>query len=115
MRDLSIRGAGDVLGSEQAGFIDSVGMDLFLEMLNEEVERKKGNNKEIIKVTLNPQKMNLIDGEQLFFKANNLSKSIRFASREEKLIITLDIVHLEKHYIFYLIELMEILNECVKK
>ncbi|MCI8446542.1 MAG: hypothetical protein HFH31_03495, partial [Bacilli bacterium] len=62
-----------------------------------------------------PQKMNLIDGEQLFFKANNLSKSIRFASREEKLIITLDIVHLEKHYIFYLIELMEILNECVKK
>ena len=43
MRDLSIRGAGDVLGSEQAGFIDTVGMDLFLEMLNEAVEKKKGN------------------------------------------------------------------------
>lgn len=41
MRDLSIRGAGDVLGSEQAGFIDTVGMDLFLEMLNEAVEKKK--------------------------------------------------------------------------
>ncbi len=26
-RDLSIRGAGDILGSEQAGFIDSVGID----------------------------------------------------------------------------------------
>ena len=42
-RDLSIRGAGDILGSKQAGFIDSVGIDLYLKMLNEEVERLKGN------------------------------------------------------------------------
>lgn len=41
-RDLSIRGAGDILGSEQAGFIDTVGMDMYLKMLNEEVERLKG-------------------------------------------------------------------------
>jgi transcription-repair coupling factor (superfamily II helicase) len=38
-RDLSIRGAGDILGSEQAGFIDSVGIDLYLRMLNSEVKR----------------------------------------------------------------------------
>jgi len=38
-RDLSIRGAGDILGSEQAGFIDSVGIDLYLKMLNDEVRR----------------------------------------------------------------------------
>lgn len=37
-RDLSIRGAGDMLGSEQAGFIDSVGIDLYLKMLDEEVK-----------------------------------------------------------------------------
>lgn len=43
MRDLSIRGAGDVLGSEQSGFIDTVGYDMYLRMLNEEVERLKGN------------------------------------------------------------------------
>ena len=36
-RDLSIRGAGDILGSEQAGFIDSVGIDLYLKMLNDEI------------------------------------------------------------------------------
>ena len=36
-RDLSIRGAGDILGSEQAGFIDSVGIDLYLKILEEEV------------------------------------------------------------------------------
>ena len=41
-RDLSIRGAGDILGSEQAGFIDSVGIDLYLKMLNEEINKQKG-------------------------------------------------------------------------
>ena len=41
-RDLSIRGAGDILGSEQAGFIDSVGIDLYLKMLEEETKEDKG-------------------------------------------------------------------------
>lgn len=36
MRDLSIRGAGDLLGPEQSGFIDSVGVNLYLELINEE-------------------------------------------------------------------------------
>lgn len=201
MRDLSIRGAGDVLGSEQAGFIDTVGMDLFLEMLNEAVEKKKGivkeekkeeeqplldietaidndyvsdtelkieihqkinqidskeklleirkeiedrfgkisetleiymyeqwfeklarqldietvkQTKNSVELILNPKKMKLIDGEQLFLKASELSKSIRFSSRFSRLVIILDIVHLEKHYIYYLIELLEILKECQK-
>ncbi len=39
-RDLSIRGAGDILGSEQAGFIDTVGIDLYLKMLNDEINRR---------------------------------------------------------------------------
>ena len=46
MKDLSIRGAGDILGSEQAGFIDSVGYDLYTRILNEEVEKLKGNKVE---------------------------------------------------------------------
>lgn len=40
-RDLMIRGAGDILGPEQAGFIDSVGIDLYLKMLSEAIEEKK--------------------------------------------------------------------------
>ena len=40
-RDLMIRGAGDILGPEQAGFIDSVGLDLYLKMLNEVLEERK--------------------------------------------------------------------------
>ena len=41
-RDLAIRGAGDILGSEQAGFIDSVGIDLYLKILNDETKKLKG-------------------------------------------------------------------------
>ncbi|MDO9629699.1 MAG: helicase-related protein, partial [Acholeplasmataceae bacterium] len=37
MRDLSIRGAGDVLGSEQSGFIDSVGIELYMKLLEEAI------------------------------------------------------------------------------
>ena len=42
MRDLSLRGAGDLLGSEQAGFIDSVGISLYLRMVDEEIKRLTG-------------------------------------------------------------------------
>nr|WP_313469644.1 transcription-repair coupling factor [Carnobacterium sp.] len=42
MRDLSIRGAGNLLGAQQHGFIDSVGFDLYSEMLSEAVARKRG-------------------------------------------------------------------------
>lgn len=41
MRDLSIRGAGDMLGPKQAGFIDSVGLDMYLDLLSQAVARKK--------------------------------------------------------------------------
>ena len=42
MRDLSIRGAGDILGREQSGFIDSVGFDLYMQMLDEELAEQQG-------------------------------------------------------------------------
>ena len=48
MRDLSIRGAGDLLGSEQAGFIDSVGVDMYLELVNEEINNKEENQSDIV-------------------------------------------------------------------
>ena len=42
MRDLSIRGAGDILGREQSGYIDTVGIDLYLKLLNEAIKKSKG-------------------------------------------------------------------------
>ena len=57
MRDLAIRGAGDILGSEQAGFVDTVGIDLFMKMIEEEIAELNGqkieedlSNKSLIEV-----------------------------------------------------------------
>ena len=41
MRDLTIRGAGDLLGPKQSGFIDNVGLDLYLAMLNKAIKNQK--------------------------------------------------------------------------
>lgn len=42
MRDLSLRGAGDVFGASQAGFVDSVGISLYMKMVEDEIKRQQG-------------------------------------------------------------------------
>jgi transcription-repair coupling factor (superfamily II helicase) len=50
MRDLEIRGSGNLLGTEQSGYIDSVGFDLYLKMVDEAVEElKQGEFKDVFK------------------------------------------------------------------
>ena len=46
MRDLEIRGAGNLLGAEQHGHMEAVGYDLYCKMLNEAVRHLKGEQKE---------------------------------------------------------------------
>ncbi len=201
MRDLSIRGAGDILGSEQAGFIDTIGIELFMEMLNTEINRLKGidieeeesdtqplievatsiddnyvaeeelkieihkkinsiNSKEslfivkqeledrfgklsediviymyeewfeklanklkinkikqsknFVEVTILDEALKTIDGQQLFIGTNKISRMFRFSMKGKNLIITLDTVKLEKHFVFYLIELFELIDTIKK-
>ena len=45
MRDLEIRGAGNLLGSEQHGHLEAVGYDLYCKLLNESVRELKGEKK----------------------------------------------------------------------
>lgn len=196
-RDLSIRGAGDILGSEQAGFIDSIGIDLYLKMLNDEVARKSNTinindeeeldsshpllnvtthiddeyvNEDELKIEIHrkinevdsketfvevkneledrfgkvseeiiiymyeewfeklAKKLNIsnvrqtknsielifpaelvqkIDTEELFMSAFNISNMFRFISRGSNLVIVLDTIRLEKHPVYYLVELLD--------
>ena len=46
MRDLNIRGAGNLLGKNQSGFIDSVGYEMYSDMLESAVQEKQGIEKE---------------------------------------------------------------------
>ena len=43
MKDLEIRGAGDLLGGEQSGFINEIGFDTYQKILNEAIEELKDN------------------------------------------------------------------------
>lgn len=44
MRDLEIRGAGNLLGAQQSGHMEAVGYDLYCKMLNEAVRKAKGDD-----------------------------------------------------------------------
>ena len=47
MRDLEIRGAGNLLGPEQSGYLMSVGYDMYLRLLNDAVLEQQGRGKDI--------------------------------------------------------------------
>ena len=53
-RDLMIRGAGDILGPEQAGFIDSIGLDMYIKLLNEAIKEKMDGEVTEETVEVNP-------------------------------------------------------------
>ena len=197
-RDLSIRGAGDILGSEQAGFIDSVGIDLYLKILNDEVRKLKGEivddeqdnkddkpliniathiddnyvfeqeikiqihkmintidsssklkdikaeiedrfgkidhemeiymyeewfekiakkcgvmqikeTKTMVELIFNADTSSKINGEKIFMDAYKISPYFKFNYHNKCLGITLELVKLSKHYVYYLIDLLNTL------
>ncbi|HPF82864.1 MAG TPA: transcription-repair coupling factor [Bacilli bacterium] len=200
MRDLSIRGAGDILGSRQAGFVDSIGIELFMEMLNNEINRLKGietkteeseelsqplvdvetsindnyvteeelkieihkkineidsleklnktkaeledrfgrlsdntiiymyeewfeklakslninkirQTKNNIIITIDSVLLEKINVQELFSEVILLSRMFRFSMQGKNMLITLDIVKLDKHFIYYLIDLLNIIKK----
>jgi transcription-repair coupling factor (superfamily II helicase) len=50
LRDMEIRGAGNILGTQQHGHMENIGVELFTEMIAEELARIKGLVKELAKV-----------------------------------------------------------------
>jgi len=57
MKDLEIRGAGDLLGGEQSGFINEIGFDTYQKILNEAIEELKENEfKDVYKENLSKPK-----------------------------------------------------------
>lgn len=54
MRDLEIRGAGDILGAKQSGHMESVGYDMYIKILNEAIIEEKGEKiEEKVECTVN--------------------------------------------------------------
>ncbi len=86
MRDLSIRGSGDLLGAEQSGFVESVGIEMYMKILNEEINHitppKPDNNplvkKPLLSLTVNE---NYIQNEDIRIEVHKKIESL--ASKEE--------------------------------
>lgn len=76
-RDLMIRGAGDMLGPEQAGFIDSVGLDLYIKLLNEAVDERRSG------VTLLPPKESPVFSVDAYIPGTYASKEDKLALYQE--------------------------------
>ena len=92
-RDLSIRGAGDILGSEQAGFIDTVGIDLYMKMLSEEILRLK--NKKDVENTERAEKDREVANAE-----DQLSENVQEEKKEENTFGTLNIgSHIDTNYV----------------
>ncbi|MEG1288394.1 MAG: transcription-repair coupling factor [Bacilli bacterium] len=193
MRDLSIRGSGDIFGASQAGFVDSIGLSLYMKMIEDEMKRQRGEevveetdiaflinvethisdeytSDEDIKIEIH-QKINEIDcyeklleikneledrfgkiseevlvymyeewfeklalkynitnvvqneryieielpvnisreikGDKLLFEAFSISKYFNIKYRNNKIIITLYYKELDKHFIFYIVKLLD--------
>ena len=48
MRDLEIRGAGNLLGPEQSGYMMSVGYDMYLQLLEDAVLEEQGGKRPVV-------------------------------------------------------------------
>lgn len=200
MRDLSIRGAGDLLGAEQAGFVDSVGLELYTQMVNDEMKRLNGEevldeedtnplievenhisdeyvSEESIKIEIHQlinqikdkdslenvkaeimdrfgnisdemdiymheewfdalaQQLNIVrvkqtdtllelelpedvsnkvQGDKLFLVAYNINPKFRLSYRMKKIFISLSLINLEKHFVYYLVALLNEIISMIK-
>ena len=95
MRDLSIRGAGDLLGDKQSGFIDNVGLDLYLSMLQKAIEDEKNGEakkeeKQIINVPISsyiPEDFSYNDYDKLtvYHRLNNIHNRKELLKYEKEL------------------------------
>ncbi|MFD1094361.1 transcription-repair coupling factor [Salegentibacter chungangensis] len=66
MKDLEIRGAGDLLGGEQSGFINEIGFDTYQKILNEAIEELKENEfKELYSETENIEDKTFVKDTQI--------------------------------------------------
>ena len=97
MRDLSIRGAGDIFGSEQAGFVDAVGISLYTKMIEDELKKAKGeyveeeddSNNNLIEVSTHIKDNYVLDEDvkiEIHKKINEIDSLEKLESVKEELI-----------------------------
>lgn len=112
MRDLAIRGSGDILGGTQSGFIDSVGFDMFMKILQDAIDEKMGKveqEPEIKSVNVN------VDG---YIPSDYVSSDMEKLELYQRLDGTKTITaidHLKSEFVDYYGKLPEEVNALIEK
>ena len=73
---------------------------------------KQTNN--LITIILPKEYNNKIDGDKLFIDVISLNRNFRFSMKMDEINIMLNIDNLDKHYIYYLIDLIDIIKNDLK-
>ena len=88
------------------------------ELFERELEKLTIKNviqtKNFISITIPKELTKKIDGELLFLDVLSLTRKFRFSMKNDQLTITLDTINLDKHFIYYLIDMIDILKKSIK-
>lgn len=80
MKDLEIRGMGNLLGSEQSGEIESVGLDMYLRLLEEAVSSRLGEESQLIETQIDLSYQGFIPNDYIPSTQEKMEIYKRFAS-----------------------------------
>ena len=81
-------------------------------LLTDEIDKGNVCVENIYKKSNLPKEItDVIDGSRLFVEISKISRMFRFSMRNKQLIIILDTVKLDKHFIFYLNDLLDIIKK----
>ena len=67
--------------------------------------------KNFVEILLPKELTSSLKMDELFIKISKLSMMFRFSIKQDNLCITLDTIKLDKHFIYYLVDLLEIILE----
>lgn len=84
MKDLEIRGMGNLLGSEQSGEIESVGLDMYLRLLEEAVASRLGQESQLIETQIDLSYQGFIPTEYIPSTQEKMEIYKRFASLQKE-------------------------------
>lgn len=85
--------------------------ELFEKMARKVDIYKVEQNKNFIKLIFDEEFTNKIKVEDIFIEISKISRMFRFSTLGKKLVIILDTVYLEKHFVYYLVDLMNLILE----